>query len=248
MEVNIPKAPVVLSSLLKADFTTLWRNRRSVIMVLLIPMIIVISWKGLAAKLGGPFILSNAITLGLIAIGLMGYSNSLARDREKGIFQRLRVSPAPTWAIMFSRLLVQLGLITLLTILVFYSGYSFDHISLSASAYIVSFFAAIIGGAVFLSLGQVIVGRIKSSETVNSTSRLIYFAFILVGMVAPFLGNEEIKEAVLWTPYGTVKTILAGSMELAKWDSKTTMALLATLGYTIVFATLGIKWFKWDVK
>ena len=249
MEISIPKTSEVMAALLRADFTTMWKNRRAVIMVLLVPMIIVFSWKGLVPVLGGASVLSNAITLGLVAIGLMGYTNSIARDREKGVFQRLRVSPLPLWTIMASRLLVQLTLILLLTILVFISGYQFDHITMSVGGYALTFLAAIVGGAVYLSLGQVIVGRIQNPETVNSTARLIYFAFIMVGMFGQFDAfGKGFKDAVIWTPYGTVKDILAASLEPAKWSNHTTMALLLTIGYTIVFATLGIKWFKWSTR
>src|SRR3984885_5549664 len=98
----LPSAGQVFMSLLKADLTTQWRNRRASVMVVLLPVVIVMSWKALIVKTGGAFVLSNAITLGLNAIGLMGYSNSIARDREKGVFQRLRVSPLPLWTIMAS--------------------------------------------------------------------------------------------------------------------------------------------------
>src|SRR5882757_466827 len=111
MQTTIPSTSSVLSSLLRADFTTQWRNRRSVILVVLVPTIILISWKGLVDKLGGTFVLSNCITIGLNAIGLMGYTNSIARDRDKGVFQRLRVTPVPSWSIMTSRLIVQLAMI-----------------------------------------------------------------------------------------------------------------------------------------
>src|SRR5580704_12623858 len=107
----LPSAGQVFMSLLKADLTTQWRNRRASVMVILLPVVIVMAWKALIVRTGGAFVLSNAITLGLNAIGLMGYSNSIARDREKEIFQRLRVAPAPNWTIMGSRLTVQLVMI-----------------------------------------------------------------------------------------------------------------------------------------
>ena len=129
MEITIPKTSVVMAALLKADYTTLWRNRRATIAVLIIPIIIIYSWKSLVATAGGAFVLSNSITLGLVAIGLMGYSNSIARDRDKGVFQRLRVSPLPLWTIMASRLLVQLSLILMLTISRFYCRLSMWTIS-----------------------------------------------------------------------------------------------------------------------
>lgn len=240
-----------MAALLKADYTTMWKNRRANIMVLIVPMIIVFSWKSMASMpmFGGAFVLSNAITLGLVAIGLMGYTNSIARDREKGVFQRLRVSPLPLWTIMVSRLIVQLTLILLLTLLVFISGYQFDHITMSAGGYLATFLSSVIGGAVYLSLGQAIVGRIQNSETVNSSVRLIYFGFIMVGMFGQFdTFGPGFKKAVIWTPYGTVKDILAASLEPSAWSNHTNMALLATIGYTVLFATLGIKWFKWSTK
>jgi ABC-2 type transport system permease protein len=183
MEITIPKTSVVLKALLKADFTTLWRNRRANLMSLLMPLIIVLTWKGL---MPGQFILSNAITLGITAVGLMGYSNSVARDRDKGVFQRLRVSPLPLWSIMASRLIVQLFMILLLTIIVFIAGYQYDHIAMGLSGYLVGLLCSLLGGALYLSLGQAIVGRIQNPETVNSSSRLIYLAFILTGMLAQF--------------------------------------------------------------
>ncbi|MHB8205880.1 ABC transporter permease [Mucilaginibacter sp.] len=255
-ETIIPKTSTVLGALLKADFTVQWRNRRAVVLVLLVPIIIVTTWKGMIPILGGAYVLSNSITLGLIAIGLMGYTNSIARDRDKGIFQRLRVAPMPSWAIMSSRLLVQMILIALVTTLVFIAGNSFDKITLTRAGYALTYFAAMVGGAVYLSLGQVIVGLIKNPESVNATSRLVYFVFIMVGMFTgisqmdnkPNLFEKNMIQIVTWSPYGTVKTILAAGMVPGSWTMDTTNALLVTLGYTVVFAVIGIKNFKWNTK
>src|SRR5947199_3936530 len=144
MQTPIPKTSTVLSSLLRADFITQWRNKRSFIIVLLVPVIILISWKGIVDKLGGAFALSTCITIGLVAIGLMGYSNSVARDRDRGVFQRLRVAPMPSWCIMASRLIVQLLMIILLTIIVFVAANNIDHITLTPRGYAITFFTATI--------------------------------------------------------------------------------------------------------
>ena len=236
-----------MTSLLRADFTTQWRNRKSFILILIVPVIILMSWKGLVDKLGGAFVLANCITVGLTAIGLMGYSNSVARDREKGIFQRLRVAPVAPGAIMISRLCVQLAMILLMTTAVFVGGNYFDKITLSPSGYLMGYISAFIGGAVYLGLGQMVVGLIKNAETVHSTSRLIYFIFIMVGMFGE-LGvlGKQIGDMVKYSPYGTVKHILASSFQPATWDQSSWVALLFTIGYAIVFSILGIKWFRWN--
>ncbi len=249
MPAAIPKTSTALKNLLRADFTTQWRNRRSVVITLVVPVIILISWKGLIPIFGGPFALSNSITIGLFATGLMGYSNSIARDRDKGVFQRLRVAPIPTWAIMLSRLLVQLAMIFIIVTAVFIVGYDYDKITLNLQAYISTYFIAILGGALSLSLGQMIVGRVRNPETVNSTTRLVYLVFIMVGMFGELkVLGAQVHDIVRWSPYGTVKTLLAASMEPEKWNGDTTTALFITLAYTAVFAVLGIRWFKWNTK
>ncbi|MDP4129145.1 MAG: ABC transporter permease [Bacteroidota bacterium] len=244
---NIPSTSTIFSSLLRADLTTQWRNRKSFMLILIVPVIILFSWKGVIDKLGGAFVLGTCITLGLIAIGLMGYSNSIARDRDKGIFQRLRVAPLPAWSVMSSRLLVQMLMILLLTSTVFIAGFYFDKISLSAGGYLLGYVAALVGGAVYLGIGQMIVGLIKNAETVHSTSRLVYFVFIMVGMFGELgILGTQIGHLVQWSPYGTVKHILASSFQAASWDLSATKALLITIGYAIIFSVLGIRWFKWS--
>ncbi|KAA9034528.1 ABC transporter permease [Ginsengibacter hankyongi] len=246
METKIPKPSDAFLSLMRADFTTQWRNRRSVIMSLLVPIIILISWKGLIAKLGGAFVFSIALTIGLTSIGMMGYAISVARDRDKGVFQRLRVTPVPTPFIMMSRLLVQLGMIAVLTLGVFIIGYRVDKIALTPAGYILTFITAFLGGALYLGFGQMIVGLIKNAETVNSTTRLVYIAFIMLGMFGELSDNMEFKNIIHWSPFGTVKTILAAAMQPVTWNNDATLALVATLAYALVFSFLGIKWFRWN--
>jgi ABC-2 type transport system permease protein len=222
-------------------------------MVVLLPLIILLAWKGLVPKFGGAFVLSNCITIGLTAIGLMGYTNSIARDRDKGIFQRLRVAPVPTWAIMASRITVQLIMIMILTAMVFIFGYQFDQISLTITGYIFGFAMAIVGGAVYLGLGQMIVGRIQNPETVNATSRLIYIAFIMIGMFGELdmlgqLHGIRVSDIVKFSPYGAVKRIVSAGLVPGTWTTESSLALLITIGYTIVFTWLGIKWFRWSSR
>ena len=248
----LPSMGTVFSSLLRADLTTQWRNRRSSMLVILIPVIILISWKGFVPLRGGAFVMSNCITVGLTAIGLLGYANSIARDRDKGIFQRLRVAPASNWAIMASRLTVQLIMIAIMTIVTFIVGYEVDKISLPITNYILGFLAALLSGAVYLSLGQVIVGRIKNPETVNATSRLIYIVFIMVGMFAEFGAMDNLGKVInlitKYSPYGAVKTIVSGGLTPTLWTTDTTTALIMTLAYTAVFTFLGVRWFRWSTR
>jgi ABC-2 type transport system permease protein len=137
-------------------------------------------------------------------------------------------------------------MIALLTVAVFIIGYEVDKISLTPVGYVLTFITSFLGGALYLGFGQMIVGLIKNSETVNSGTRLVYIAFIMLGMFGELTDNVVFKNIVHWSPFGTVKTILAASMQPSFWNNDATLALLATIGYAVVFSFLGIKWFRWN--
>ena len=64
-QTSIPSAGTVLSSLLRADLTTQWRNRKSFVLILIVPVLILISWKGFIDKFGTAFVMGNCITIGV---------------------------------------------------------------------------------------------------------------------------------------------------------------------------------------
>lgn len=244
-----PSRAKIFKALLQADLRIQWRNRRASLMSILVPIIILISWGSIVASMGGPFVMSSCITIGLIAVGFMGYANTTARDREKGIFQRLRVTPAGTFEIMASRIVVQILQMAFMTVILFIAAYLIDHVVLSVGGYVVGLLASLVCGAVFLALGLAVVGLIRNAETVNSVSRFAYIALVIIGAIGELgvLGSAA-KNIVLWSPYGTVKVLLLAAMQPSTWSMTTTFALVVSLAYCVVFAALGIRWFKWSTN
>jgi ABC-2 type transport system permease protein len=253
MATVVPKIATAFKTLFTADMTTQWRNRKGFFLSLIVPVMILLPYKGHVDNANAAFVLSYSLSYGLIALGLMGYPNTIARDRDKGVFQRLRVAPIPTWAIMGSRLLVQLVMILIITLAIFIVGNQVDKIALSPEGYVLTFFTAIVGAAFYLSLGQLIVALIKNPDTVNSTSRFTFLFFILVGTFANiFLQKHELSSSWInilhWWPYGTINTVLAASMAPEKWNMDVTYSLMATLGYIALFLVIGMRKFTWENK
>lgn len=245
---SIPATATVLRSLLRADFTVQWRQRRAMLMSLFVPIVFVISWRALIPVVGGPQVLAICIAIGLPALGLMGYSLSIARDRERGVFQRLRATPVPTWTIMVSRIIVQLAMIALVTVVTIAVANAVDKIVIGPLEIVLTVIAALIGGLSFLALGQLIVGYMRSSESVNAAARLIYFPIAIVGALGEIgLFGETVKNIVIWSPLGTTKTLLAAAMAPSTiFTHDVLLALVVTLGYGIVFAAIGIRYFRWS--
>ena len=245
----IPRTTEVFRALLRADFRVQWRNRRALLMTLIMPLIFIISWKSLIAEIGGAGVLAICISVGLPATGLMAYSQSIARDRERGVFQRLRAAPIPTWAIMLSRITVQVVVILAMSLITYLVGHSVDNISIPLYSIPIMLLAAAIGGLAYLAIGQTIVGLIKSSDAVNAAARLIYLPLAIVGALGEIgLFGSTVSTIVEYSPFGTTKALILWSVSGTALTGSVLLSLVLTLGYIGVFAYIGIRNFKWSVQ
>ncbi len=244
-----PPRAGVWRALLRAEFIVQWHQRRSLVMTVLVPITFLLAWKDLIPTVGAHVVLAICIAVGLPAMGLMGYSQSIARDREKGVFQRLRTTPTPTAAIMGSRILVQLVITMLMTLCTYACANVIDGITLGIGSVALVLLAALLGGMAFLALGLCVVALVKSAEAVSAVGRLIYLPLAVVGGLAEAgLLGPMVKDTVRWSPIGTTKALLLAAMSPTNMDLHTAMALVVTLGYGVVFAAVGIRWFKWSIS
>src|ERR1700748_3025659 len=166
-----PPLGLVFSSLLRADFLVFLKNRRALIIGMVLPFFVLLSTSGNKAtdKFGGAqFVIGLAISYSLLSTALVGYALTVARDREKGVFQRLRVTPAPTWTIMTSRLAMQAVANLIIAIAVVIVGSLIHHISPSAGQYALVLLVSILAGAGVLSLAQAMVGLVRAADSAHA--------------------------------------------------------------------------------
>ena len=248
----MPSLRLVFTSLLRADFLVFLKHRRALIISMALPIFVLISTTGNKAthRFGGAeFVVGLAISYGLLSTALIGYALTVARDREKGVFQRLRVTPAPTWAIMTSRLALQVLANLIIAIAVVIIGSAIHHLSPSAGQYALVLLVSVLAGAVFLSLGQALVGLVRSADSVQAVARVLFAVLILLGILGQSGALGSFWSSVArWSPVGAVMTLYAGVLNLHTWYSRDTLSLLACLGYIVVFAGIGIRWFQWDAR
>jgi ABC-2 type transport system permease protein len=247
-----PALTEIFRALLEADFTVQLRNNRALLLSFALPLVVLFAL--FASKfyrgLGDPqFRVAAALTLGMASIAILGYSMTVARDREKGVFQRLRVTPAPIWTIMTSRLLVQVAAILAMTLVVLVAAGLVEKVPVTAEGYLLTFIGVIFSSALFLSVGQALVGLIKSADTLNAVGRIAYLPLFALGLFSQstiFGTNFELISR--WSPGGTVETLLTGAMSPSTWNSDTWLALAVSTAYSVVFAGIGIRWFQWGAR
>ena len=253
--VNTARPPLGLAaaSLLRADALVLLRNRVSGFVSLLLPLVIVVV-TGLTekktARLGGPDLtIALAITVGLISSSLLGYAVGVAQDRHAGVLQRLRVTPAPSWMIMASRLAVQVVANLIISIIVVIVGVIVHGLNLNVAQYALVVVVAVLGAAVFLSIGQAIVGLVDSAGAVSAIGRVLFALLLLLGLLGGTgLLGDTLKTIADWSPVGALMTLFADALTMSAWNDQEMYALLACAGYIVVFAFIGIRWFRWESR
>jgi ABC-2 type transport system permease protein len=249
-----PSTGLIFRSLFRADFTVLLRNARTLILNIALPILILVitglhGGSARAGFTGSVFDIALALTYGLMSSSLIGYSLTVARDRDAGVFQRLRVTPAPTWAIMTSRLLVQIVLDIIMTVIVVALGVITRHLDLTVAQVLLLGCVSIAGGAMFLAIAQAIVGLVRSAAVVNALGRVFYVVFLLLGLLGSSgLLGSTVHAISNWSPVGAMINLYGGVLELGSWDWTDTTGLIATAGYIVVGAFIGIRWFRWDSR
>jgi len=250
-----PALTEIFRALLEADFTVQLRNNRALLLSFALPLVLLYAlFASFAAKrgiaLGDPhYRVASALTLGMASIAILGYSMTVARDREKGVFQRLRVTPAPTWTIMTSRLLVQVAAILAMALVLLVAADLFEHVSLTAGAYLLTFICVIFSSALFLGVGQALAGLVKSAGTLAAVGRIAYLPLFVLGLFGQSTIFGTTFELISrWSPGGTVISLLSGAMNPLSWSSDTWLALAVSAAYTVVFAGIGIRWFQWGAR
>lgn len=228
----------------------LLRSRVATVLSLVLPVaiLVVTSFAKAGNRLGDPsLVIGLALTLGLLTSCLLGYSLTLAHDREAGVLQRLRVTPTPTWTIMTSRIAVQVITNLIASIIVVIVGVILHGLTPTFLQYLLVIAVAAVGAAVFLAIGQALVGLVTSAAAINAIGRILFIVLVLLGILGGtgVLG-DVVKSVSQWTPVGALMTLFSDVIGTTSWVDNDTYALLACLGYVVVFTFIGVRWFRWE--
>ena len=257
-ELAVARPPIglTLRSLLAADFTVILRSKQTLILNLAVPILMLFVTNQATRRGGAGFgaagpalMIALALSYGLLSSSLLGYSITVARDREAGVFQRLRVTPTPTWAIMLSRLIVQFVAAIATAIVVIVVGGIMHGLRYSIGTYLLIFVVAIYGAAMFLGIGQAVVGLLRSSTAVNALGRVLYVLLLLLGFlgISGVLG-DTFTAIAKWSPVGALMTLFTAVQSTSAWTSDDGWAIVAIGAYLVVFAGIGIRWFQWEAR
>jgi ABC-2 type transport system permease protein len=171
--------------LFKANLISNLRNRSAVFFNLISPLLFFLIFGTIFSKSntnGGIsyvlFLLAGVIVANQLGTGLFGAAAVLVTWRERGVFKRIKATPMPVSNLILARVfsqlvvvLLQAGVVVIVSQLVFQI-----HPVASGAAWDVAFI--LLGGLVFLAIGQLLASRARRMETANIMINVLFFPLL----------------------------------------------------------------------
>jgi ABC-2 type transport system permease protein len=191
-----------------------------------------------------------AIVTGVFALGLFGYANALASYRERGVFQRLRCTPAPEWQLLGARLMVQLLGVLAQAMIVFAAAKILYGIAPAWPGAGLAVVAIVLAGLSALALGQTVVAATRSASTVTAVSRLLLLTFFLLegAFISARAWPAWLRRLAHWTPVQMALHPTTDALVRQRWDALDVRTLVGLMAWTAALTYVGLTRFRWQTE
>lgn len=195
------------------------------------------------------FLLPGIIGMSIMSTAVFGLSSTIVTYREKGILRRLKITPLPLSYFLGARVLVQLVLSIIQTvILIIYGRLAFGvHIVTNIFPLIIT---VAIGSLCFINIGFLVASIANTTNSADTIANIINMPMMfLSGVFFPIDGAPSwIKPIIKILPLRFLVDSLRDIMIRGKNLGYIQNNLFILLAITIVLFGLAIKLFKWEVK
>jgi ABC-2 type transport system permease protein len=189
---------------------------------LYIPVIMVISFIGIAISI----------------------PSTLVRDREIGWLRRISTTPVHPSQLLGAQLILDIGLAVVAIIIAIVGG---TLIFGAPLAFDVPFFvlSAALGIAEIFSLGLVVVALVRTQSAAGMVGGVLFFVLLFLSglWVQPDVVGGPLQLIMLYSPSGAAVRALLYSVF---GQTPPVTELVALVGYTLVFAFVAVRYFRWE--
>ena len=193
------------------------------------------------------WIIPGVLGMNVMFSALFGVGFVIVRYRKNGVLKRLKATPVSAFEFLSAQIVSRLWLIVLFTVAVYIGTDLFVGFRMYGS-YLNLLLVLVIGTLSLISLGLIIAARMTSEETANGLLNLMSWPMMLLsGVWFSLEGSPElVQQAALLLPLthmvDAARLIMidgAGFLDIAHH-------LLAMLGMTALFMTIGARTFRWE--
>jgi ABC-2 type transport system permease protein len=177
------------------------RNRTAFFWNLAFPIGLIVLY-GLIWPQAIAWLTAGVVVLNLMSSGLLGDSAQLTSLRELGVLRRVRATPLPAWQMIASYVIARLALVLVQSAAIVATAVLLYGASFTVGGLVAALLLALVGGLVFLLLGQVIASVAPTNAAAGAISQAIYFPLMFVSNL--FLPIEQLPAwlagIIRWTP------------------------------------------------
>lgn len=252
--------------LFKANLVTNLRNRTAVFFNLISPLLFFLIFGAIFSKSSsgsGPstdatapgahvpytlFLLAGVIVANQLGSGLFGGAAVLVTWRERGIFRRIQATPMPVSQLILARVLSQLVVMVVQAALVIGVAQLVFGVHPVARGVGWTVLFVVVGGMVFLALGQLIGARTRRVETANVLINVLFLPLLFFAdLYIPLALMPDWLQAVgKLLPTYLVVALLRPAITAGTLPTNAAALLLGLAVYFVVSVAISARIFRFS--
>ena len=205
--------------------------------------------KNVAGNVGGSGLtvidlyVPTIMVISFIAIAI-SLPNTLVRDRESGWLRRISTTPVHPSRLLTAQLILDLVLAAMAIVITIVGGQAIFGAPLSVGIpfFVLSLVLAI---AEIFALGLVVVALATTQTMASAIGGVLFFALLFLSglWLQPVQAGAPLRDIMWYSPSGAAVRAILYSVFHA---TPPLTALLTIVGYTVVFAFVAVRYFRWE--
>jgi ABC-2 type transport system permease protein len=197
------------------------------------------------------WLVAGIIVMNLLSAGLNGDSVWLTSARDRGILQRVRATPLPPGQLVGAYIVVRLALVVIQSAAILATGALVFGARPALAALPGAAALTVLGGVVFLLMGQAIGALASSASAANQINNALFFPLLFLSNLVIQLDGLPatwIAQVARWSPayqlVDLLRPLLTGSPATqAAW-----LNLAGLLAYGALALFIAARAFRWEPK
>ncbi len=205
---------------------------------------------GAAPGVIAAWLMAGVLVMNIMTAGLAGDATWLATMRDRGVLLRLRAAPLPVTDLVAAYTVVRLGLVMLQSALIVAVAMIVFGVRPGWDTLIPALLVTLVGGVVFLLLGQALAAASPTASAANVLSNMIYFPLLflsnLVIGIAAF--PDWLERIAQWSPAALLVDLLRPILTADQALHAVWINLVGLLGYGVLALIIVARWFRWESR
>jgi len=240
--------------LARSVFVMMVRDRAALIGTLLIPLVLlfVLCLVNPGASIGevsaAAWLTVGVLVMGMLSGAVDGDMAWLTMTRDRGILWRVRASPLPPATLLLAYTGARLVLVLLKAALIVGVGMLVFGVRLQWDGLLPALGLVVLGGAVFLALGQAVAAAAPTAGAATVTANLIFFPVIFTSNLFIAGLPPQLEAITRWNPAYLLVELLRAVLLGVEPGQALWINLVGLLIYGLLGIIVAIRFFQWEPK